>query len=164
MNSSKIIGNFPAVIWTPTVYFSNSTGSSVTNCRFSPIIGLRNTCTTLTNCKPCAHGGHPRRVVVFKIWSKSLVQLHNSVINVLQKQTLVCSVLVLVMGCAWWFICGGWLFGFCKSHFMWHCDEFEGLRLPWSGRAFLFLKVCIVGWLLLFIGHLYFDWCMVQRG
>ena len=25
--------------WTSTAYFSNSTGSSVTNCRFSPIIG-----------------------------------------------------------------------------------------------------------------------------
>ena len=32
-----MIGNFPAV-WTSTAYFSNSTGSSITNCRFSPII------------------------------------------------------------------------------------------------------------------------------
>jgi hypothetical protein len=32
-----MIGIFPAV-WTSTSYFSNSTGSSVTNCEFSPII------------------------------------------------------------------------------------------------------------------------------
>ena len=37
-NSSEMIGNFPAVLnfnW----LFSHSTGSSVTTCRFSPIIG-----------------------------------------------------------------------------------------------------------------------------
>jgi hypothetical protein len=37
INSSKVIGNF-LQSWTSTGYFSNWTGSSETNCRFSPII------------------------------------------------------------------------------------------------------------------------------
>ena len=40
INSSKMIGNF-LQSWTSTGYFSNSTGSSVTKHRFSPIIGYR---------------------------------------------------------------------------------------------------------------------------
>ena len=40
INSSKIIGNF-LQSWTSTGYFSNSTGSSVTKHRFSPIMGYR---------------------------------------------------------------------------------------------------------------------------
>ena len=39
IDSSKMTGDFPAVL-NFTGYFSNSTGSSVTNCRFSPIIAL----------------------------------------------------------------------------------------------------------------------------
>ena len=40
MNSSKTIGDFSCSPELQTGYFSNSTGASVTNCRFSSITGI----------------------------------------------------------------------------------------------------------------------------
>ena len=40
MNSSRMIGNVPPVLNFNRWLFLNSTGSSVTNCRFSLIVGM----------------------------------------------------------------------------------------------------------------------------
>ena len=41
MDSSKMVGSFPAVLNFTTGYFSDSTGPFVTNCRFFPIVGSK---------------------------------------------------------------------------------------------------------------------------